>query len=104
MLSVEAAFDRISSALRQMGYAVAKDERPSDSPEDRLADFSAPNMSVRISWRSKARLLILQVKAGSEWAEFARRSFGPNGLEETTVDALVRSVRSEVAETSTDPG
>lgn len=102
MLTVDAAFDRLGSALRQRGYSLAKEEKASDSSGDRLALFSSPDMSVRISWHGKARLLTLQVEAEGGWVEFARRGFGPNGLEEATVDALVRAVRNEVAETSTD--
>jgi hypothetical protein len=104
LLSVDAAFDRIGSALRQMGYVSAVEERPSDSPDDRLAVFTSPNMSARVRWLGKARLLVLQVKVGGEWVEFARRSFGPAGLEDTAVEALVRAVHTEVAETSTDGG
>jgi hypothetical protein len=104
MLSVDAAFDRIGSALRQRGYGFAKEERPSDAPEDRLAVFTSGNMSVRVCWFEKARLLTLQVEVDKEWVEFARRGFGPHGLEDTAVEALVRSVRNEVAETSTDAG
>ena len=102
MLTVDAAFDRIGSALRQRGYAVTKEEKPSDSSGDRLAVFTSPDMSVRVAWHGRARLLTLQVEADGGWVEFARRGFGPNGLEETTVEALVRAVRNEVAETSTD--
>ena len=61
-------------------------------------------MSVRVSWVENARMLLLQVKVGQDWVEFARRSFGPKGLEDTAVDALVRAVQAEVAETSTDAG
>ncbi len=102
MLSLDAAFERIGSALRQRGYALAKEEKPSDSSGDRLALFTSPDMSVRIFWHGKARLLTLQVGAEGDWVEFARRGFGPKGLEETTVEALVRAIRNEVAETSTD--
>jgi hypothetical protein len=59
-------------------------------------------MSVRILWKGKARLLTLQVEADGEWVEYARRGFGPNGLEDTAVESLVRAVGNEVAETSTD--
>jgi hypothetical protein len=104
MLSVDAAFDRIGSALLKMGYAPEKGEKPSDSPESRVAVFVSPDMSVRVSWVENARLLVLQVKVGQDWVEFARRSFGPKGLEDTAVDALVRAVQAEVAETSTDAG
>ncbi len=104
MLTVDAAFDRIGSALQQTGHIAGKEEKPSDSPGNRLVTFTSPNMSVRVSWREKARLLLLEVKVEQEWVEFARRSFGPKGLEEATVDALVRAVHTEVAETSTDGG
>jgi hypothetical protein len=102
MMTVDAAFDRIGSALRQRGYTFAKEEKPSDSSGDRVSVFASPDMSVRISWHGKARLLTLQVGVEGEWVEFARRGFGPTGLEDTTVEALVRAVRNEVAETSTD--
>ena len=49
-------------------------------------------------------MLSLQVEADGEWVDFAKRGFGPQGLEDTAVDALVRAIRNEVAETSTDPG
>ncbi|MGH9368389.1 MAG: hypothetical protein ACRD3M_12010 [Thermoanaerobaculia bacterium] len=104
MLNVDGAFDRIGSALRQMGYALAKEEKPPDPSGDRLAVFSSPDMSVRVCWSGKARLLTLQVEVDSEWVEFARRGFGPKGLENTAVEALVRAIRREVSETSTDPG
>jgi hypothetical protein len=102
MLNLDAAFDRIGSALQQKGYKFSKEEKPPDSPGDRLAVFTSPNISVRIFWNGKARLLALQVEADGEWVEFARRGFGPKGLEDTAVDALVRAVGNEVAETSTD--
>ncbi len=102
MLTLEAAFDRLGSALRQKGYAFLKEERPSDSSGDRIAVYKSPNMSVRVYWHGRARLLALQVDADEEWVEFARRGFGPKGLEDTAVEALVRSVGNEVAETSTD--
>jgi hypothetical protein len=57
-------------------------------------------MHVRVRWHGKPRMLTLHVHADGEWVEFARRNFGPAGLEETSVDALVRAVRNEVAETS----
>ncbi len=59
-------------------------------------------MDVRVRWHGKPRMLTLDVLADGEWTEFARRNFGPSGLEEGSVDALVRAVRNEVAETSTD--
>jgi hypothetical protein len=102
MLSVDAAFDRITSALHELGYMPAKAQPSSDFPEDRLTVLTSPKMSVRVIWRDKARLLILQIKVGGEWVEFTRRSFGVKGLEESTVDGLVRAVHDEVAETSTD--
>jgi len=101
MLSLDAAFDRIGSALRQRGYAFGKSETETDSG-DRFAIFNSPNTSVRVLWKGKARLLVLQVRVDGEWVEFARRGFGPTGLEDTAVDALVRAVSNEVAETSTD--
>lgn len=104
MLSVDAAFDRIGSALRRRGYAVTKEERPSLPSGDREAVYTSPTMSVSVRWLEGARLLILQVKVEGEWVEFARRNFGPKGLEDTAVDALVRAVDTEVAETSTDSG
>jgi hypothetical protein len=102
MLSVDAAFERIASALRELGYMPAKGEASSDFPEDRVVVLTSPKMSVRVIWRDKARLLILQIRVGGEWVEFTRRSFGAKGLEESTVDGLVRAVHDEVAETSTD--
>ena len=103
MLTVDTAFDRLGTALRQRGYAFSKEETP-EVVGDRISVYTSPNMSVRIVWSSKARLLILQVKVEGEWVEFARRGFGPNGLEDTAVEALVRAVFNEVAETSTDAG
>jgi hypothetical protein len=102
MLTLDAAFDRIGSALQHKGYTFSKEQKPPDSPGDRLAVYTSPNISVRISWNDKARLLALQVEADGDWVEFARRGFGPKGLEDTAVDALVRAVGNEVAETSTD--
>jgi hypothetical protein len=103
MLTVNAAFDRLGTALRQRGYTFAREETP-DVPGDRLALYTSPNMTVRLHWMDRARLLVLQVKVEGEWVEFARRGFGPNGLEDTAVEALVRAVFNEVAETSTDAG
>jgi hypothetical protein len=102
MLTVDAAFDRIGSALRQRGYSLTKEERKTDPNSDRVTVFDSPDMSVRVGWNGKARLLILSVKVEGEWAEFARHGFGPAGLEDTAVDSLVRKIRNEVAETSTD--
>ena len=102
MMTVDAAFDRISSALRQRGYSFVKEVKSRDSAGDRSADFKSPAMAVRVGWNAKARLMTLQVDADGGWVEFARRSFGPKGLEDTSVEALVRAIRNEVAETSTD--
>jgi hypothetical protein len=102
MLTVDAAFDRLGSALRQRGYSFAKEEKPATSPGDRISLFTSPSTSVRITWLEKARLLTIQVLVGGEWVEFARRGFGPSGLEDGSVEALVRAVFNEVAETSTD--
>jgi hypothetical protein len=100
MMSVDAAFDRIGSALQQRGYSRMKEETP--SPGFRVASYSSQDMAVRVRWNEKSRVLALEVEANGEWAEFARRAFGPQGLEDTAVEALVRAVRNEVAETSTD--
>ena len=102
MLTLDGAFDRISSALQQKGYALTKEEKTSDSSGDRLALFTSRNMSVRVCWNGKARLLALQVDADGGWVDFARHGFGPKGLEDSAVDALVRKVGNEVGETSTD--
>ena len=102
MLTLDAAFDRIGLALKQKGYSFVKQEKPSDSPEDRAAVYKTQNMSVRILWSSKARMLALQVDAEEGWVDFARHGFGPKGLEDSAVDALVRAVGNEVGETSTD--
>ena len=59
-------------------------------------------MAVRIVWNARARLMALQVEADGAWVEYARRGFGPKGLEDTAVESLVRAVGNEVAETSTD--
>lgn len=101
MLTVDGAFDRIGSVLREKGYSVAKEENPSDSG-DRVALFTSPDMAVRVCWDGKARLLALQIDADGGWVDFARLGFGPKGLEESAVDALVRKVGNEVGETSTD--
>ena len=79
-----------------------KEEKPSDPSGDRTAVYKSPSMSVRIHWSGKARMLALQVEADEGWVEFAKRAFGPKGLEDTAVEALVRAVGNEVAETSTD--
>jgi hypothetical protein len=102
MMTLDAAFDRIGSALRQRGYAFVKEEKVLDSSGDRSAVFKSPGMSVRVFWKGRARLMALEVDHEGGWVEFARRSFGPRGLEDTAVEALVRAIRNEVAETSTD--
>jgi hypothetical protein len=102
MLSVDAAFDRIGSALRERGYKVDKDERPEEKPEDRVVVFISEDMHVRLRWHGKARMLTVDVHTDDEWVEFARRNFGPTGLDENSVDAVLRKVLLEVAETSTD--
>jgi len=102
MLTLDDAFDRIGSALKQKGYAYTTGEKPRDDSEDRTAVYKSPGMAVRIHWTGKARMLALQVDADGGWVEFAKRAFGPKGLEDTAVDALVRKVGNEVAETSTD--
>ena len=102
MLTLDAAFDRIGSALKQKGYEFGKEEKLSDSSGDRSAVYKSSDMAVRIHWSGKARMLALQVDADGGWVEFAKRAFGPKGLEDTAVAALVRAVGNEVAETSTD--
>jgi len=104
MLSLDGAFDRIDSALRQMGYAPGKEERPRDATGDRLAEYKSRSTAVRVFWNGRARMLALQVEADGKWVDFAKRGFGPAGLEDTAVDALVRAVGNEVSETSTDAG
>lgn len=101
MLTVDGAFDRIGSALREKGYAFAKEEKGSDSA-DREAIFTSRDMKVRVGWNDKARLLTVQIDADGGWVDFARQGFGPKGLEDSAVDALVRKVGNEVGETSTD--
>jgi hypothetical protein len=102
MLTVDGAFDRIGSVLRDKGYSVGKEEKTTDPSGDRVAVFTSPEMSVRICWDAKARLLALQIDADGGWVDFARQGFGPKGLEDSAVDALVRKVGNEVGETSTD--
>jgi hypothetical protein len=104
MLTVDAAFDRIGSALRQMGYTFKKEERARDGSGDRLAMYDSPNMSVRLRWAGKARLMALEVEVDGAWTEFARRNAGPDGIEDTAAEALVHAIRNEVNETSTDGG
>ena len=102
MLTLDEAFDRIGSALKQKGYSFTTEEKPPDDSGDRTAVYKSAGMAVRIHWTGKARMLALQVDADGGWVEFAKRAFGPKGLEDTAVDALVRKVGNEVAETSTD--
>ena len=102
MMTLDTAFDRLGSALQKKGYTLTKAEKPPDPGADRSAIYTSPNMSVRIFWNGKARLMTLQVDADGGWVEYARRGFGPKGLEDTAVEALVRAVGNEVAETSTD--
>jgi hypothetical protein len=102
MLTVDGAFDRISSALQDKGYAFEKEEKAADSSGDRTTVFTSPEMSVRVCWNGKARLLVVQIDADGGWVDFARQGFGPKGLEDSAVDALVRKVGNEVGETSTD--
>lgn len=101
MLTLDAAFDRIGSAFREMGYA-ATDVKPPDSSGNRQAVFALPNLSIRICSYGRARLLTVQVKVDGEWVDFAKRGVGPEGLDEKSVEALVHKVRDEVDETSTD--
>jgi hypothetical protein len=102
MLTVDGAFDRIGSALRDKGYAFAKDDKSPDASGDRVAVFTSPDMKVRVCWDERARLLAVQIDADGGWVDFARHGFGPKGLEDSAVDALVRKVGNEVGETSTD--
>jgi hypothetical protein len=104
MLSVDAAFDRIRKTFRKMGYEFLREEKPTSSPGDRLDFFKAPNMSVRVVWRGRPQLLLLEVEADGEWVEFARRAASPQGLEDAAVESLIHAVRNEVDETSTDGG
>ena len=103
MLTVDGAFDRISSVLQDKGYSLAAEETADDSSGDRATIFNSGDMSVRVSWNARARLLAVQIDDGDGgWVDFARQGFGPKGLEDSTVDALVRKVGNEVGETSTD--
>ena len=102
MLSLDAAFERIGTALNGTGYVLTKQEKPAESPGDRFAVFTSPTMAMRVYWTEKARLLTLQFDEDGKWVDFTRLGFGPRGLEESAVDALVRAVKNEVGETSTD--
>lgn len=101
MLSLDAAFDRIGSAFRQMGYR-AQEVTPADTSGNRQAIYALPNLSVRICSYGRARLLSVQVKVDGEWVDFVKRGVGPEGIDEKAVEALVHKVRDEVDETSTD--
>ena len=74
MMTVDAAFDRIGSALRQRGYTFVREEKPRGSSGDRSAVFKSPAMSVLVGWKGKARLMTLEVDSDSGWVEFARRN------------------------------
>jgi hypothetical protein len=104
MLTLDAAFERIGTALRGTGYVLTKQDKPAESPGDRFAVFTSPTMVMRVYWTEKARLLALQFEENGKWVDFTRLGFGPNGLEESAVAALVRAVQNEVGETSTDAG
>jgi len=101
MLTLDAAFDRIGMAFREMGYRPS-DMKPPDSSGNRQAVFTMPNLSVRVCSYGRARLLTVQVKVDGEWVDFVKRGVGPEGLDEKAVEALVHKVRDEVDETSTD--
>lgn len=102
MLTVDGAFDRIGSALRDKGFTPGSDDGAPDSPADRRTVFTSPEMKVRVCWTDKARLLTIQIDDEGDWVDFARHGFGPKGLEDSAVDALARKVGNEVGETSTD--
>ena len=103
MLSLDAAFDRIGTAFREAGYS-ARDEGRPDKDGNRACVYSAPSMAVRVVSYGRARLLTIQVKVNGEWVDFAKRGVGPEGLDESAVEALVHKVRDEVDETSSDAG
>lgn len=102
MLTVDAAFERIATTLRQMGYVFVREERLAEALGARFSVFKSPNMSVRLLWTGKARILALEVEVDGEWVEFARRTVGEGGLDEAAVETLIHAVRNEVDETSTD--
>ena len=101
MLSLDAAFDRIGSAFHALGYAATDVDaaRRLGKPPGRLHAAEPP---VRICSYGRARLLTVQVKVDGEWVDFAKRGVGPEGLDESAVEALVHKVRDEVDETSSD--
>lgn len=102
MLTVDGAFDRIGTALRQRGYTFAREETNPDPAGDRVVEYKSRDMAVRVLWTEKARLLQVQIEQNGDWVDFARHGFGPRGLEDSAVDALVRKIGNEVGETSTD--
>jgi hypothetical protein len=104
MLTLDEAFDRIGAALRETGYVRQAKEGSADSPGDRSEVYQSPSMTMRVHWTEKARLLTLQFEQDGKWVDFSRLGFGPRGLEESAVAALVRAVQNEVGETSTDAG
>ena len=104
MLTLDEAFDRIGAALRGTGYVLKNREKPADGSGDRFEVYTSPAMSMRVYWTEKARLLTLQFEQDGKWVDFTRLGFGPRGLEESAVAALVRAVQNEVGETSTDAG
>jgi hypothetical protein len=101
MLSLDAAFDRIGSAFRQLGYTPAE-EKPPDESGNRQAVYARPNLAVRVCSYGRARLLTVQVKVDGEWVDFVKRGVGSEGIDEKAIEALVHKVRDEVDETSTD--
>jgi hypothetical protein len=101
MLSLDAAFDRIGTAFREMGYS-ALEQKPPDESGNREAVYALTNLSVRVCSYGRARLLSVQVKVDGEWVDFVKRGIGPEGIDEKAVEALVHKVRDEVDETSTD--
>lgn len=101
MLSLDAAFDRIGSTFRELGYA-ATEVKPPDESGNREAVYALPNLSVRVCSYGRARLLSVQVKVDGEWVDFVKRGVGPEGIDEKAIEALVHKVRDEVDETSTD--
>jgi hypothetical protein len=103
MLSLDDAFDRIGSTFHKLGYA-ATDVTPPDASGNRQAVYTLPSLAVRVCSYGRARLLTVQVKVDGEWVDFAKRGVGPEGLDESAVEALVHKVRDEVDETSSDSG
>ena len=74
MMTVDAAFDRIGSALRQRGYTFVREEKPRDASGDRSAVFKSPAMSVQVGWKGKARLMTLEVDRGEAGYRQQRRA------------------------------